>query len=121
MLSTTKISKALAVIANAYIQENENTTITCQVRVFENRISIYYEYTFRRDTCEGAYGQTKRQWPAINERLLKVATDPFIKRNFTVEKSLLNDKTKFYHDPSEDGYSEYEQSIESSLRLTLKQ
>jgi len=121
MLNATKITKALAIIAQAYIYEDNNANIACQICKDDDSVRVYYEYTFRRDTYEGAYEQTKRSWPAINERLLKVANDPFIKRHFTVAKSLLNNKTKFWHDPSEDdSYSEYEQSISSGLRLTLK-
>ena len=120
MLNATKITKALAIIANAGIYE-QNGNIDCQICNNEDSLKVYYEYTFRRDTYEGAYEQTKRFWPSLNERLSKVANDPFIKRHFTVAKSLLNNKTKFWHDPSEDdSYSEYEQSIASSLRLTLK-
>lgn len=121
MLNSTKINKALTIIAQTGIVTNNSSKINCNIYNTESKIEVDYDYTFRRDTKKGAFLETKQYWKQINNLLELVAQHKFIKKHFNIELLLVTDKTKFWIDPEDDndGYSEYEQSIGSLLKLTI--
>lgn len=120
MKDTTKIEKALTILSCAGIAKDYESVIACQIchTNGNDTIGVYYEYTFRRNTGRGAYHETKSMWAARNNKLQQIADDAFIKRHFTVSLNLINDK-RFDNDGYNE-YSEYEQSISTSITLKLK-
>ncbi len=109
MLNSTKISKALVIIAQTGIIANDKNKIICNISNTTSGIHVDFDYTFRRDTKKGAFRETKQQWLNINKLLELVAQNKFIKKHFNIELLLVTDKTKFWIDPADDndGYSEY--------------
>lgn len=122
MKDSTKIEKALAILTGFGIVKDYESVIACQVchTTGGKTIGVYYEYTFRRNTAAGAYHATKSMWNQRNQKLQQVADDAFIKRHFTVTLNLINDNRFNSDNEFNDGYSEYEQSISTSINLSLK-
>lgn len=119
------IMEALKIITAAGIVATDSGKIGCQIvdRTDKPEIDIYYEYYFRRNTAAGAFAETKLLWLARDRMLSSVAENDFIKKHFDVELTTMGSAPEFYVDPSDenDGYSEYEQSIGTSLLLKLRQ
>jgi hypothetical protein len=91
------------------------------------KISIYYSYTFRRDTHLGAYQRYSGKFARCNAYLQEIADSFKGSKLVTVQLFLADanrakkrDMNTDENGDSQDGYSEYEQSFGGALHLTLK-
>lgn len=101
------------------VEELGRDDVYWQVTQFENQISVYFTYTFRRNTCAGAYVANRVNIEAAN-RVLKAVAERYKANVMSLHLSTLDtakESDMWRQQDGDDPYSEYEQTLGGNLEL----
>ena len=91
-----------------------------QVYEYKGTINVAWDYTFKRDTCFGAFKRNQQRIMAANAKIQRIA-DMFpsaVTRTMYVTADYAKKQDEYAESNGDSAYSEYEQSISGGIALT---